>query len=81
MLFLKWRGKFGVGADISNPIPVPSPLLVIGENPNPNSYPINLNITRQNRDGFERYPRLRVLLSCLVKPRVCELKYLSVISY
>ncbi|RZB46977.1 GPI inositol-deacylase [Glycine soja] len=66
--------------DISNPIPVPSPLLVIGENPNPNSYPINLNITRQNRDGFERYPRLRVLLSCLVKPRVCELKYLSVIS-
>jgi len=42
------------------------PIEKVGDSPYPYPYPVNAGIPRQNRDGFEQYPRGQVYLPSLV---------------
>ena len=46
--------------------PSPYPIENIGDSSYPYPYPVNVEIPRQNGDGFGQYPRGRVYLSSLI---------------
>ena len=57
----------GIMAGIcTSPYPSPYPTEKVGDSPYPYPYPVNAGISRQNGDGFGRYPRGRVYLPSLL---------------